>query len=255
MNLYEAIFSRKSIRKYRQIPLDQETLSKIGAFYEDAPSLFPGIRTEIGITDNLDGKHAPRGFLTVKAPYYLTIYSEEKGRYEMNAGCVMEQLSLYMTTLGIGSCFLGSAHLPKDQQKREDMVFVMIMAFGYPEGNLRRRAAEARRLPMKELVSFREEPKRYVLDLLEAARLAPSSMNSQPWRIYAAGSRLHIFKRKRHFGKGGALEEFDFGILFAHLMIAADELWLDMDLIRLEDITHRNMKVSEYVLSAVINAV
>ena len=88
--------------------IDPEQLAAIGAFFEDAQFLSPGISTEIGITDNTDGKHAPWGFFGVKAPYYLSIYSEKKDRYMMNAGCIMEQISLYMLTLGIASCFLGN---------------------------------------------------------------------------------------------------------------------------------------------------
>ena len=108
-------------------PVEASKLAAIGAFYEEAPSLFPGIRTEIGITDNTDGKHAPKGFFGVRAPYYLTIYSEKKDRFMMNAGCIMEQLSLYMLTLGLGSCFLGSVSY---RQKRDDLEPVIIMGFG-----------------------------------------------------------------------------------------------------------------------------
>ena len=78
-------------------PVEASKLAAIGAFYEEAPSLFPGIRTEIGITDNTDGKHAPKGFFGVRAPYYLTIYSEKKDRFMMNAGCIMEQLNLSLS--------------------------------------------------------------------------------------------------------------------------------------------------------------
>ena len=124
MNLYEAISLRKSHRNFLMEEIEPETLAEIGAFYEEAPSLFPGIKTEIGITDNTDGKHAPKGFFGVKAPYYLTMYSEKKDRYMMNAGCICEQLSLYMLTLGLGSCFLGSVSYKKDARTRGDMEFV-----------------------------------------------------------------------------------------------------------------------------------
>ncbi|MBR0378247.1 MAG: nitroreductase family protein [Lachnospiraceae bacterium] len=252
MNLYEAISLRKSHRNFLMEEIEPETLAEIGAFYEEAPSLFPGIKTEIGITDNTDGKHAPKGFFGVKAPYYLTMYSEKKDRYMMNAGCICEQLSLYMLTLGLGSCFLGSVSYKKDARTRGDMEFVIVIAFGKVNGPLTRRAAEAKRLSMQELCSIREEPKHWTQSILEVARLAPSAYNAQPWRFVATGSRIHFFSKKKDFTHPGKWDEFDFGCLFAHVLIAADELWLDVDLIRLENISQKNFKMSQYVLSAII---
>ncbi|MBR3171249.1 MAG: nitroreductase family protein [Lachnospiraceae bacterium] len=251
MNLYEAIFQRKSTRKYLMEPVEASKLAAIGAFYEEAPSLFPGIRTEIGITDNTDGKHAPKGFFGVRAPYYLTIYSEKKDRFMMNAGCIMEQLSLYMLTLGLGSCFLGSVSY---RQKRDDLEPVIIMAFGKSAGALTRRATEAKRIPMHELCIFKEEPRHWTQDVMEAARLAPSAMNSQPWRFVIMKSRIHFFSKKRDIDRFGKWDEFSFGCLFAHVLVTAEEQWLDVDLIRLENISQKNFRSSQYVLSALIKA-
>ena len=49
-------------------------------------------------------------------------------------------------------------------------------------------------------------------------------------------------------------EEVDFGILFANIMIAAEELWLDVDLIRLENLTQKSFPSSQYVISAVLRS-
>lgn len=252
MNLYEAIFLRKSHRDFINEEVESETLAEIGAFYEEAPKLFPGIKTEIGITDNTDGRHAPKGFFGVKAPYYLTLYSEKKDRYLMNAGCICEQISLFMLTLDLGSCFLGSVRYKKDVRTRDDMEAVIVMAFGKVNGPLTRRAAEARRLSIRELCSVREEPRRWTQDILEVARLAPSAFNAQPWRFVVMGSRIHFFSKKKDFARPGKWDEFDFGCLFAHVLIASDELWLDVDLIRLENISQKNFKTSQYVLTAII---
>jgi hypothetical protein len=105
---------------------------------------------------------------------------------------------------------------------------------------------------MQELCSIREEPKHWTHSILEVARLAPSAFNAQPWRFVATGSRIHFFSKKKDFTHPGKWDEFDFGCLFAHVLIAADELWLDVDLIRLENISQKNFKMSQYVLSAII---
>ena len=215
--------------------IDPEKLAAIGAFFEDAQFLSPGISTEIGITDNTDGKHAPWGFFGVKAPYYLSIYSEKKDRYMMNAGCIMEQISLYMLTLGIASCFLGNVSY-RDAKQRGDKEFIIVLAFGKPDGPLTRRAVDARRLS----------------DIIEVARLAPSAFNAQPWRFVVMANRIHFFSKKRDIDRMGRWDEFDFGCLFAHILVTADELWLDLDLIRLENISQKNFRSNQYVLSAVM---
>ena len=90
--------------------------------------------------------------------------------------------------------------------------------------------------------------------LLDVARLAPSSMNSQPWRFLVYDNKIHIFCKKSSVGTSKRLTEINFGILYAHMMVAAEELWLDLDLIRLENISQKNFANSEYMLSAVLNS-
>ena len=90
--------------------------------------------------------------------------------------------------------------------------------------------------------------------ILEAARLAPSSMNSQPWRFVVYDNRIHIFSKKHSAEQLKKWDEVNFGIMFANLMVAAEEAWLDVDLIRLEDISQKNFPNNQYVLSAILKA-
>ena len=59
--------------------------------------------------------------------------------------------------------------------------------------------------------------------ILEAARLAPSSMNSQPWRFVVYDNRIHIFSKKHSAEQLKKWDEVNFGIMFANLMVAAEE--------------------------------
>ena len=86
MNLYEAIYVRRSVRKFRMEPLDDKTMQGIAAFIKDMEPLFPEIKTSIGMIDNLAGKSKFQGVANVSAPYYLAVYTEEKEKCEMNAG-------------------------------------------------------------------------------------------------------------------------------------------------------------------------
>ena len=74
MTLYEAIFRRKSIRKYRDTEIDPKLLEKIEQYGEDAVGIRPEIRTKWKILKGSDKRLA--GLFLVKAPYYVVLYSE-----------------------------------------------------------------------------------------------------------------------------------------------------------------------------------
>ena len=101
---------------------------------------------------------------------------------------------------------------------------------------------------------FKEVPRQWMTQMLEAARLSPSSMNSQPWRFVVYDNRIHIFSKKHSVEKLRKWDEVNFGIMFANMMVAAEELWLDVDLIRLGDISQKNFSNNQYVLSAMLKA-
>lgn len=253
MNLYESIYVRKSVRHYKMETLSQETIAGLREFIAQIDSLFPEIKTKVEILDNINKKEKLKGVFVPNAPYYLAIYSEEKEKHDLNSGYIMEQIALYMTSKRIGSCFLGmakAANLPEDSE----MHFVIGMSFGIPKGEGVRHDYEAKRLSMDELCVFKETPKTWVKEILEAARLAPSSMNSQPWRFVVYENRIHIFSKKSpSSGKSwGKFNEFNFGVMLANVSIAAEEIWVDLDLIKLNNITHKTIPNNQYVISILV---
>lgn len=254
MNLSEAIYVRKSVRNFIMEPISPNTLGDIGNFYQEIPRLFPGIDTELGIIDNSRGQHKLKGLFGVKAPYYLALYSEITDKYQMNAGFILEQLCLYLTAKGFGSCIMGGAVVKGSQTMCGDKKLVMMVAFGKSKGAYTRQSSEAKRLPLKELCVYKEQPKEWALHVLEAARLAPSSYNSQPWRFVVYAKRIHIFSKKVNMERFKKWDELNLGIMFAHMVIVAEEQWLDLDLIRLEDISQKTFSKNQYVLSAVLKS-
>ena len=115
MTSYEAIFRRRSIRKYKNDEISPTMLEKIERFGEDAVGIRPDIRVKWKIFRKED--HQLKGLFRVDAPYYVALYSEICEDYRKNAGCLMEQLSLYLFTKGIGSCYQGGAKLKTDIEK------------------------------------------------------------------------------------------------------------------------------------------
>lgn len=254
MTLYDAIFTRRSVRSYRMEAIDEKILREIPEFLQDVSPLFPQIQTSVQIIDCVTKKERIEGFSNVKAPYYAVIYSETRERSDMNAGFLMEYLSLYLESKRIGTCFLGMASKKNEQELASGRSCVLLLAFGYPKASFERKDCEANRLSLEELCAYKEEPRTWVRQTLEAARMAPSALNAQPWRFVVYENRIHIFSKKPMEGRGKwrRLQELNFGIMLANMSVTAEQEWVDLDFIRLENITHKSLPNSRYVLSVLL---
>ena len=103
MNLYEAVYARKSVRCFAKEAVSGKTIESIRKFYQEMEGLFGGIETELVILENRKEKRSFMGFASVKAPYYLALYTSNQEKCMMNAGYVMQQLALYVCSRGLGS--------------------------------------------------------------------------------------------------------------------------------------------------------
>ncbi len=250
MTLYEAIFRRKSVRKYRNEEIDEKILKQIEQFGADAIGIRSDIRIKWKIFRPTDKKL--KGLFQVKAPYYVALYSEICEDYRKNAGCLMEQLSLYLHTRGIGSCYQGGTVLLDDDE--QELELVMIMAFGRPAEALEREVEDFRRLELRKLVKAYGNIGKAQRKLLEAARLAPSAMNLQPWHFVVTDNRIHMFvKRPGRIGYQKQLDMnlFDAGIMLAHMLIAIEEFWIDIEYQKLDSIKEKGFQNYLYVGSMV----
>ena len=148
MNLYEAIGCRHSVRKYTDREVTEKLRGQILSYFDKTSRLNDRIRVEAVIFDNTKKKADVHGLWKVDAPYYLAIYSDLEEGCERNAGYLMEQMVLYMTAKGLGTCYLGSVQ--PAQKVRGGKRCLMMVAFGYPEGRLYRESPLAKRLPLNE---------------------------------------------------------------------------------------------------------
>lgn len=254
MNLYEAISVRKSVRSYTNEEISADIQNKIREQFHSLFAPFGKINADYSILDNRHSQRKLLSLLSVRAPYYMAFYSDESPRHMMNIGFLMEQMALFLTTLGLGTCFIGSKRVRKEEQTKGKLQLAGLLAFGHAKGSATRKRTDANRLPMEELCIFKEVPRQWMRQLLEAAILSPSALNSQPWRFVVYDNRIHIFCKKHRVEQMGRMEEMNFGIMFANLLTAAEELWLDVDLIKLENIEQKSFPNNQYVLSAVLKS-
>ena len=252
MDLYDAIFARKTVENFRNDRIRPEELEKIRQNFTRISGLFDSIKTEMVFLDNTEGRYFKKGLFGRVAPYYLAFYSEEAPRALMNVGSLMQQMALYICTRGYGSGYVTKLRIPAKLKKHGSLNYAGMLEFGYAKGDYIRKKTEVDRLHMNELCIFSEQPKQWVRQLLEAARYAPSYLNDQPWRFLVHSDRIHILSKKHKSEQMIKWTEKNLGILFANIMVAAEVLWLDVDLIRLDDFTQKNFPHAQYVLSAIL---
>lgn len=255
MNMFDVIFTRRTIRSFLMEKIEWETIVDILEFANKLPVLTPGSSAEFKLVSNIEKKQGFRGPFAVNAPYYICISSEDKEDSLLNAGYLMQQLNLYIESKGLGSCFVGYGSPGRGLKSTMKYDYITAIAFGKTDQPLFRDSASAKRLPEEDVVVYKEEVTPDIRKLLSAARFAPSSYNIQPWRFVAYKNRIHIFAKKSSL-IAKALNKFkmvDMGIMLANLLLAAEELWIDVTLTKSDAVKNKPLKNNEYVTTVIIN--
>ncbi|HHV10040.1 MAG TPA: hypothetical protein GXX75_07165 [Clostridiales bacterium] len=253
MNTFEAIFSKRSIRHFKHEKLEWELISDILEYANKLPMLIEGIAVEFKLVSNIEEKQGFYSPFNVKAPYYICISSEEKEDYLLNAGYLMQQLNLYLASKDLGSCFsiLSPGRNLKAAMKYK---FVIALAFGKTSTALFRGSKEAKRFPESTVVVYKEEVTPDIRQVLNAARLAPSLNNTQPWRFVVYKNRIHVFAKKNPF-IARVLDynkAIDMGVMLANFLLAAEELWVDISLSKSETLKNKPLQKNDYVCTIAI---
>lgn len=253
MNLYEAISVRKSIRKFDKREIEESLIEKLKRFAKELQPIFSDIPNRVIFHNAKEKTPVKKGKFCVDAPYYISVLSKDSKEGLINAGFLMEQMVLFLTCLGIATCYQGSIRFLDDTEE-EELKELLVIAYGYPVHYLYRDENHVKRIPLARQCHFKEEVGQQILTILKAANLAPSAWNRQPWRFVVYGNRIHVMTQKETFllkrVKGNHF--IDTGIALAHMEIAADELWLEMEWKVLENIQNQNFKRNCYTITMVI---
>lgn len=168
-------------------------------------------------------------------------------------GYLMEQIILYATSLGLGTCWLGGtftkSSFARKINAREDEVVPAVSAVGYIaeyprriETWLKARRGPKRRLPWTSLFFDQEfgQPLSTAAagdykTALEMVRIAPSASNRQPWRVVKDNHQFHFFLQRTpgyrdrllvRMTTVADLQRMDMGIAMSHFELAAREAGL-----------------------------
>ena len=232
MTLTEAIHIRKSVRTYTGAPLTDVHRAIIEKAISDASDPFGGL-VDMKICDfELRGPQKPGTYGTISgaSTYLLTAFGDNEND-ALSAGFRMEHVILAATQAGISTCWIAGTLKASDFDRKviwsNGVALRVISPLGYAAGTqsvrarLTRFIAGSSRRKTFESLFFEADPQtplssdnKYAAPLA-LMRLAPSSVNCQPWRaIVSADGSVHFYDAGRK-----ALNSIDMGIGMYHFFI------------------------------------
>lgn len=261
MSIVDQVKNRKAVRSYTSEPLSPEILDKLNTYIKKlSPPFDAELRVELVGTHMGDEplKLGTYGVIS-GANYYLALITKKGEMAEMAGGYLFEQVLLYCTELGLGTCWLGATFKSKDFLRHirlnENEELTMISPIGYKrekktilESIMRATVRSDNRKPFESLFfkdSFDtslspENAGEYKLPL-EMVRLAPSASNKQPWRILQEGKSYHFFHCPNYFSMN------DIGIALCHFELTCKEFGLEGNFCSLDSVP--STKTAKYVIS------
>lgn len=195
--LLNSVYKRRSMRNYLDEKLTAEELTKVKDYLQQLKPLCEDIKVDYKIVPCKDTN------CKFNAEYCLIVYSEEKNLWLANIGYMLEQWDLYLTSLNIGVCWYGMGKV--EEKMRNGLNYGIMLCFGKNnESDFRTDITYIKRKDVGDVWSGITDGK-----LGEIVRLAPSAVNSQPWKVEQNGNELKVYRVK---GNTPVLS----GILFKH---------------------------------------
>lgn len=258
MNYEKLINERKSTRDFKSETVKDNKLEMLLNFFNQSKKLFPEIKIETIlfrdghlVYDKLEGVAGYNGRM-IKAPHYIVIASEEKDGHIENTGFAGENMILKAVDEGIDTCWVTfeDGNTIKNALGLEtDKEITGLIAVGYgmykkkilhsveTGGNYSKadmRVIEDNtsfRYAVEEIVFLKEwgNPTDYkaleqrgLAEAFAYVRLAPSTLNAQPWKLILDDSILVLTIKDR---KNISLNEerIDAGIFMLHFYLIAGE--------------------------------
>ena len=245
------ITKRNSVRTYQPIEISQgkiKTLQDAAKALGKAAYRFSLIELNDG--SSITGQIGTYGVVKGASVFLVGIMQKDAKRRKnvaIHFGYDFEQLILKATELCLGTCWIAGTYIPLFFTKKispshnEKIAMVSPLGISAKEwhviGEIATRISKPKtRKPRNELF-FNENAETPLLkknagdysSALEMVRLAPSAVNSQPWRVIRINGDYHFFAadtRYYHLVKINFLRYNDMGIALSHFELACRELGL-----------------------------
>jgi len=246
----EAIQRRRAVRTYSRQPVSDETKEGIRRLLRELSGPFEGtVRLELIEKKEVAAKEGVKlgtYGVVVGASLFVAGAAGPGTQAMEQLGYVMEQAVLYLTSVGLGTCWLAGTFrrsaFATAMHLKDDEMLPVVTPVGYasrirgPVDMLFKPSLSRKRVPWGNL--FFDGDLGKPLDKaaagpfavpLEMVRLAPSASNKQPWRVLRRnGSFLFflladwVYRKMYEFH----IQKIDMGIALLHFEAAARQLGL-----------------------------
>ncbi len=258
MKMLRIIEKRHSVRDFRDKALNADDLASVDQYINSLPQISDDVTVTLTKIEDaeecyrhLDG-HAGYNGVMIKAPYYVIVSATKNPNGIKAGGYAGEWFILNLTRHNIGTCWISANHsekrvgeyinLPADQE------VVAIIAYGYPEsearvsnifgnreGNITKvessysEAPVSSRMSLEKIVHINQWGNLASLERLEELgyddvfyymRLAPSSVNRQPWRFLIKGGNFVLCISREDGYDNDHLARLEAGIAMLYFEVA-----------------------------------
>lgn len=234
-SITDVIIERYSVRSYNGDFLSEEIIEDIEEYISNLDNPFNvNVRIRLIKKEKYDGVVRLGTYGVINGANYYLVGACENKEFALEAlGYTFEKAILYCSSLGLATVWLGGTFSKGDFEKtinlKENEILPVVAPIGY-EGSRKSLMASFIKENRNNRKNFSElfynkdfdthlnkENDEYS-EALEMVRLAPSSLNSQPWRIVKDEGCLHIYcdgKRK--------MNRIDIGIALSHIDLYMEE--------------------------------
>ena len=271
-SIEETVKTRYSTRTYTDQPISLETKEKINTYISTLSNPF-SVKVNFKLLEaNTSSNSEKLGtYGVIKGANNYIGATIEKSELALEAlGYEFEKLILYLTSLGLGTCWLGGtfnrSSFTNAFEVKENEIFPAISPFGYPSSKkrfadslVRMVAKSDQRKPWSEIFYNKTFSETLSSDAagayafpLEMIRLAPSASNKQPWRIVQDGSTYHFYELQAKgysTSFGYDIQKVDIGISACHFHLAALEKDLKGEFKKLHTPDLAMPEQTEYIFS------
>ncbi len=227
---FDAIYLRHSQRRYSGEKPDEELVNRLDMVCNDFQP-FSGARA---VLVKQPGEDVFRGiigsyFKVTDAPYYVAFIGDmREPTVQEVTGYLGEGIILEATVLGLNTCWVGGFFRRDtvagqiDLQNNEQVLAVT--PIGYSKDEIDRVGVSTKVHKRRDLnrliVSGDFKGNSWTKPAIEAARLAPSAANRQPWRLEIGESSIMVSADNRRLDFGVS-RRLDCGIAMLHIELGA----------------------------------
>jgi len=253
----QLITTRTSVRTYSKNPITPQTLESLNEFIAaHQAGLFQNhirIRLIAAQPDDADALKGLGTYGVIRHPAGFIVGAlNNTGSMNLeDFGYVMEQIVLFATDLGLGTCWLGGSfrqsNFARVMDMQDDESVPAVVSIGniaakpsIRDSFVRFVAGAKKRKPWEDLffqenfrTSLTQEMAGTYTTPLEMLRLGPSASNKQPWRIVKELNKpvFHFYlertpgynRSEKFFLKVADLQRVDIGIAMCHFELTASE--------------------------------